>query len=293
MPKIRYSDQRLYGSSIKLIAQVGAIIDEYSAQGYDLTLRQIYYQLVARGLIRNKDSEYKRLVSVITAGRRAGLIDWTHIVDRTRYLRTHPSWSSPRAIVEACAEQYSTDLWARQPKRPEIWVEKDALVGVVATACEEHRVPYLSCRGYLSDPEAWQAAQRFRRYAESGQDPIVIHLADHDASGVDMTRDLTERLRTYTDWPGGVEVIRIALNHAQVLEHQLPPNPAKESDSRMPAYRLGFGDESWELDAMQPAVIVALIRETIGGLIDHLRWEADVRARDRGRAKLRAAAQKL
>jgi hypothetical protein len=292
MPKIRYSDQRLYGSSVKLIAQVAAVIDEYSAQGFDLTLRQIYYQLVSRNLIRNKDSEYKRLVSVVTVGRRAVLIDWEHIVDRTRYLRRQPSWSSPKAIVEACAEQFTIDLWASQPKRPEVWVEKDALLGLVAQACREHQVPYLSCRGYVSDPEAWAAAQRFVAAAESGHDPIVIHLADHDASGVDMSRDLKERLAMYAPRVD-VEVLRIALNHDQVVDNELPPNPAKEKDARLPAYRKQYGDESWELDALPPATIVALIRETIEGLVDHLRWEADVRARDRGRAKLRQAAEKL
>ena len=114
--KICYLSRTFSGESLRTIATANQILEEYSAQGYDLTLRQLYYQFVSRSLIANKDTEYKKLGSVINDARLAGEIDWDHITDRTRNLRSNPHWNSPRKIVEACVEQFRFDKWAKQPK---------------------------------------------------------------------------------------------------------------------------------------------------------------------------------
>lgn len=270
MPKIRYKKLTFLPKTLKLIEQANAIIAEYTAQGYDLTLRQLYYQFVARGLIANTQKEYKRLGSVVNDGRLAGLIDWHHITDRTRSLRSLACWESPRNIVEACAAQYRIDKWEDQPFRFEIWIEKDALAGVFQRVCHELQVPYFSCRGYNSQSEMWAAAQRLKAYTEGGQKPVILHFGDHDPSGLDMTRDIIGRLEMFS---GGVKVERLALNMDQVEEYEPPPNPAKTTDARAAAYITEFGSESWELDALEPDVLAGLVREHIRDHLDEDLWE--------------------
>jgi hypothetical protein len=125
--------------SQRIIEQAVEIIEDYTAQGFTLTLRQLYYQFVARDLIPNRQSEYKRLGSIINDARLAGLIDWDMIEDRTRNVRKVSAWESPQEIVSAIAEQYKEDLWAGQSQRVEVWIEKDALVGVVAVRAIRRR----------------------------------------------------------------------------------------------------------------------------------------------------------
>jgi hypothetical protein len=117
--------------SLAIIDAANIIIAEYEAAGFTLTLRQLYYQFVSRDLIENKQTEYKRLGSIINDARLAGLIDWSAIEDRTRNVRTVTTWTEPAEIVKAVAAQYKEDLWDSQDHRVEVWVEKDALLGVI------------------------------------------------------------------------------------------------------------------------------------------------------------------
>ena len=191
---IKYIEKRFNPSSLAIIEKANEIIEDYSAQGFDLTLRQIYYQFVARDLISNEQKEYKRLGSIISDGRLAGLISWEAIVDRTRHVRSNSHWSGPREIVEGCAAQFRLDGWEGQPNRVEVWIEKDALIGVIENVCRKLDVPFFSCRGYTSQSEMWGASQRLLEHSKvNGQNNIIIHLGDHDPSGIDMTRDLTEQ----------------------------------------------------------------------------------------------------
>ena len=160
-------------------------IAEYAAQGYDLTLRQLYYQFVSRDLLPNRQSEYKRLGDIINDARLAGLVDWEAIVDRTRNIRALSHWSDPASIVKAAANSFAVDKWADQPKRVEVWIEKDALVGVFEPVCEELDVPLFSCRGYTSQSEVWGAAQRLEKYLMADQEVVILHIGDHDPSGLD------------------------------------------------------------------------------------------------------------
>jgi hypothetical protein len=145
-------------------------------------------------------------------------------------------------------------------------------VGVIEGICEELDVPFFSCRGYTSQSEMWGAGRRLLRYKRHGdQTPIIFHFGDHDPSGKDMTRDIADRLEMFM---GGLEVKRMALNMDQVEEYEPPPNPAKTTDSRYGAYIAEFGAESWELDALEPAVIAGLIRTAVTALIDQDLWDA-------------------
>lgn len=260
--KIQYIDKRFNHASRNIINSANEIIEEYQARGYDLTLRQLYYQFVSRDLITNNQSEYKRLGSVINDARLAGLIDWYAITDRTRNMRGNSHWTHPSEILRAAASSFYMDRWENQDRKFQVWIEKDALVGVIANVCKDLDVTYFSCRGYVSQSEMWLAGRYIKRFPET----TILHLGDHDPSGIDMSRDIQERLTTFAETD--VEVIRLALNMDQIQEYAPPPNPAKITDSRYESYIQKYGYESWELDALDPDVLSTLIRDAIEPYID-------------------------
>lgn len=286
--KTCYVERNFTIDSLAVIAKANDIIAEYKMQGYQLTLRQLYYQFVSRDFIANKQSEYKRLGSIINDARLAGLVDWEAIVDRTRSVRKKGHWNSPSEIVRACAMQYHVDMWATQKYRPQVWIEKDALIGVIEGVCEELDVPFLSCRGYTSQSEMWSSAQTCMQHITDDQEPVIIHLGDHDPSGLDMSRDIKERLEMF-----GIEDInfrRIALNSDQVAQYNPPPNPAKQTDSRFTGYESIHGNESWELDALEPAVLSGLVQDAVSLFIDRKAWRAKQKEAEAGRNLLRKLA---
>ena len=301
MPKICYTEKRFNAKSLTYIETANKIIADYLAQGFTLTLRQLYYQFVSRDIIPNTEHSYKNLGSLINDARLAGLIDWEHLEDRTRNVRQNSHWSSPSEIVEACSQQFQHDKWKGQKYRPEVWIEKDALVGVISGICGELDVPYFSCRGYTSASEMWAGAMRLVKYKKSGQIPIVFHLGDHDPSGIDMTRDIQDRLDLADDLEqgmdkltftrGSVKMKRLALNMDQVRQYNPPPNPAKSTDARFAAYQEEHGDESWELDALEPSVLVALVEEAVKGVRDQEAWNAAVKEENHSKRELRAVAE--
>jgi len=283
MPLICYVPKSFRPDTKTRIDQANEIIAEYQAQGFKLTLRQLYYQFVSRDLIPNTVQSYKSLGDVVNDGRLAGLIDWHAIEDRTRNLRSSPHWSSPRSIVRACADQFAVDLWDKQENYVEVWIEKDALVGVIEGVCTELDVPYFACRGYTSQSEMWGAAQRLIEREQQGKKTTIIHLGDHDPSGIDMTRDIQDRLELF----GSTATIhRIALVFDQIEQYNPPPNPAKTTDARYQSYADRFGEESWELDALEPSVIVDLIREAVQDRIDWDAWEEALERQKTGRDQL-------
>jgi hypothetical protein len=284
-----FTEYRPQAKTRTLIDQANVIIAEYRARGFTLTLRQLFYQFVARGWIENTERQYKRLGGIVCAGRDGGHIAWDAIEDRTRAVVTPNTWETPSDIIRDAAESYREDLWTNQPYRVEVWIEKDALVGVIEDVCGEYRVPYFAHRGNNSQTLQHEAGRRFAEYRDLGLKPLVLHLADHDPNGIDMTRDNRRRLALYAG--GEIEVRRLALNLDQVRQFNPPPSFAKESDTRFDAYVREFDtEECWELDALDPTVIAALIRAALDPLIDRTKWRrAEARER-RGRKLLASAA---
>lgn len=274
--KIAYTPRRFTAESMAMIDLANTIILDLIRSGFSVSLRQLYYQFVTRNAIENTERSYKRFGELINAARLAGHISWKAIEDRTRNLNKYDSWNSPEQIIQACADQISNDWHKNQKYRIEIWVEKDALKDVIAVAANKYRVPYLACRGYMSQSEMWEASQRYIEYNSNGQDVVIIHLGDHDPSGIDMTRDITDRLNLFIEQQGYcgnwndhvVTVERVALNFDQLATYNPPPNPAKISDSRAVDYIRKFGNESWELDALAPQVLAEIISTMIEEYID-------------------------
>ena len=301
------------------IASAIAICEEYARAGYNLTVRQLYYQFVARDLLANTAKNYDRLKDTVDKARLGGFIDWNHIVDRTRRPRIIRTFDSPAEAVEDALTTYRRNLWANQKTYIEIWVEKEALAGVIEPIGDRWGITTFSCRGYSSQSAMWRAARRIEAQIKDGKQVVILHLGDHDPSGVHMTEDIRERMTMFlktdwaveeggpklvrleavkaemeaegeywddeyevrsdeiigTYWPDYLTVDRVALNMDQVEEYDPPPNPAKEEDSRFAVYQAEFGDESWELDALPPDVLDALLTDRIDALRDDVQWDAD------------------
>lgn len=275
----QFINKNFRAGSLVMIDQANDIIREYAAQGYSLTLRQLYYQFVARDLISNTIKSYNKLGNIINDARLAGLVDWLAIEDRTRNVNDAPRWDNPAEAVSAVLQQYRIDVWANQPRRVEVWIEKNALTGVIHRTCRELDVPYFACIGYVSQSEAWRA------YRRSETHPLtILHLGDHDPSGIDMTRDNEDRLAQV--FGGDVEVRRIALNMDQVDQYDPPPNPAKMTDSRFSDYAANYGTSSWELDALEPSVINSLITSHVEDLRDDEAYGEAMLEQEEGRDRL-------
>jgi hypothetical protein len=286
MAKETFITKRFNDATLATITNANEIIDEYQADGYELTLRQLYYQFVARDLIANKQKEYNRLGNIISDARLAGLTDWGAIVDRTRNLKGNSHWESPASIIRSAAYSYRRDKWADQDHYIEFWIEKDALIGVIADPCNRHDVNFFSCRGYVSQSEMYTAAKRHAMQIDDGKTVTVYHLGDHDPSGIDMTRDIQDRLNLLSGYPGQITVNRIALNMDQVEQYTPPPNPAKITDSRAQEYIERFGSDSWELDALEPRVLSALVDDAVESVRDVEKWDQAVDQEESEKARL-------
>lgn len=302
MPYISYRSYKPNDAARTVIMTANAILREYDEQGFCLTLRQLYYQFVARDLLANTQASYSRLGDIISRAREAGLIDWDHLVDRGRELRSYHHWDSPSDLIETYAKAYHRDLWVGQTHRVEVWVEKQALEDVVASAAAPWDVAYFACKGYVSTSAMWDAAHnRFLKWKdEFDQETIIIHLGDHDPSGVQMTEDIQKRIAAFSEDTNGycddpdIEVRRIALTLDQVEEYQPPPNPAKTTDSRYRSYVDEFGvDDSWELDALDPSTIADLINGEIEAIVDMSLWEAEKKRQDAERKQLVTLAKQM
>lgn len=281
-----------------MLDTINGILADYVEQGYDLSLRQLYYQLVTRNLLENTEKSYKNVGALVSVARLAGRIDWDMIKDRGRGVVANPHWRDPTKFMEAVAPQYRFDLWADQNCYVEVMVEKQALEGVLLPVCRALDVPFTANKGYSSSSAMYEASKRYLARAEAGKELFVIYLGDHDPSGMDMSRDVGERLdlflktsldRTHEIGPNelaAITVKRIALNMAQVRELKPPENPAKITDSRAKAYIERFGRSSWELDAIEPRKLAELVQTEVMEIMDQRLFFANERKQKRSREDL-------
>jgi hypothetical protein len=271
MAKQAYKRFRFNDDSIDLIRTMIGIVDDYVEQGYRLTVRQLYYQLVARDIIPNNEKSYKRITGLVNDARLAGFIDWDAIEDRTRAFVRRTRWESGRQILRSAAEGFHMDMWDNQECRPFVIIEKEALVGVLESTCYNLDVPLLAARGYPSASVLREFAVNDLLPVLGHQTAVIIHLGDHDPSGLDMTRDLQERIELFCEG-SAIELVRVALNMDQIEERKPPPNPAKTTDSRFEEYQRLYGSESWELDALPPSFLAELVENEVAKYRDADRW---------------------
>jgi len=294
--------------SYTLIEHADNILSEYRGT-YEITLRGLYYQFVARDLFpeswqdpktgsTNNQKSYDKLGKLLTDARYAGLIDWDDLRDNTRELTgDHYNYDAPARMLKDYANNYLRDLWQEQDVRLELWFEKDAIEGVAGPAARRFGVPYYSTRGYSSVTAIKDRADEFANIIAGGQGVMILDLRDHDPSGMDMTRDAEERVKEFLgpDLAEGFAVNRIGLNMSQIRRYNPPSNPAKVTDDRAHGpngYIAKYGTLSWELDALDPKVLDNLISTTIKAAItDAPAYNRQVARQNTGRARIKEIAR--
>ena len=245
---------------------IGGIIDAFSVKGYRLTLRQLYYQLVSRNIIPNQEKEYAKLGSLLTKGRMMGEIDWDALEDRVRKPYLPYQAEDKATALRDIIRQYRLPRQRGQENYLELWVEKDAISQIMRRVTSHYQINLMVNRGYSSTSAMYDARQRIQRAEdEEKKNPIILYLGDHDPSGLDMIRDVWERLRGL--WTAA-EVVHIALTKEQIEKYDPPPNPAKVTDPRAGNYISEHGEVSWEVDALSPEVLEETIKEKIEERID-------------------------
>lgn len=289
MAREMFVPQKFAGKSMELVQQAVQILNVYVEQGYRLTLRQLYYQFVARGLLENKVQNYKRLGDVLNNARLAGLVDWDYIEDRSRETQFVSHWDSPADVIDSAARAFRRDKWLDQPWYVEVQVEKQALEGILIPVCQRLDIGFAANRGYSSSSTLYETGHRLRNKARRGKQILVLYLGDHDPSGIDMTRDIEERLEMFAR--GRVHVKRLALNMNQVEQYNPPENPAKTTDSRYEQYIRRFGESSWELDALEPRLLARLVTEAVEEVRDEDLWNEAVKEEKSMRTMLRQFAK--
>jgi hypothetical protein len=299
--KALYIPKNFRSKTLELIELCSGILDSYARDGYDLSLRQIYYRLVALDHFpedrkwtrieetgkwvrdpqgtKNALPNYTWLGNLINEGRLAGRLDWEQIVDRGRWTESNSHWDNPSEVVQSAADSFALDKWEPQPYHVEVMCEKQALEGVLIPVCRKLDVPFSSNKGYSSQSFMWRKGQSLRYQLNEGKKVLILYVGDHDPSGLDMDRDILDRLRLFTKLDsnprlvrGDLVVQRVALTMEQIREHNPPPNPTKITDSRAKEYIKKYGDESWELDSVDPRTLAKLVEDEVLGVRDADLW---------------------
>lgn len=300
--KIEYIEHKFREEARDIIDNAEDYIDDMKVEGFDLTLRQLYYQFISKDSFpdswidpetgsKNVERNYKNLGAIISKARLAGLIDWDSIEDRTRSIETPFIWDSIPRIISSVVSSYCLDKWAGQDHRVEVWVEKQALIEVIGQAAHPYNCAYFACKGNVSQSALWQAAQRLEEYEKDGVAPIILYLGDHDPTGMDIARDIRDRLKTFGLRSTKVEWL--ALTMAQIKKLKLPPSPVKLKDSRSKGYIDLYGSECWELDALRPPDMVKLIQKNILKYVDIDMYNDVLDKQAEGREKLQHVADQF
>lgn len=266
------------------------IAEEYAKDGMSLTLRQMYYQFVSRGLETNGQHVYKRIGSVLTDARFSGEFPIHYLEDRGRDTG-EPDWSTNDDDVDAALEETASAIrscpywyirrsrWWGQEKVVSVWVEKEALAGVFADPCEKLGVSLFPCKGYPSVSALWawhQEVVKTRELFEDefgwAPDPVILYFGDFDPDGWEIPRSAVRnlyRLQNLGTDGFNIEVERLALNLDQIRKYKPPPFPAKVSSARYASYIEEHGiDDAWELDALEPRVLRQLIEDGVARHFD-------------------------
>lgn len=266
--RIQYKQLRFTRASEQMLEKVNGILTEYAADNYVLTLRQLYYQLVSRNIIRNDQKQYKQLGELLVKGRMAGVIDWESITDKGRISRL-PYWvTGIRGALNDTVRQYRLDRMDEQETKIEVWVEKEALSNIFERVTYKYHVSLMVNKGYSSCSAMHDAWERL----ENQDDVLILYFGDHDPSGIDMARDIANRFAEFG--AQNIRVERPALTMEQIRRFNCPVNPVKFTDSRTENYVKLYGKKCWELDALPPRELTNIIERSIRKNIDVSQYEA-------------------
>jgi len=231
-------------------------------QYHPMTVRQVYYRLVATQIIANTRGQYKAVCRALVAARQDGTIPWNWIEDRLRLPRTVPMWHDVAHYADSARRWYRRNVWLTQPQLVEVWLEKDALSGIFESILQPFGITLNVGRGYDGWTSINHAALRYLRWRGH---TTILYFGDFDPSGRDMIRSLEERIAFFGTSPN----LKIcAILKSDIENYDLPPDFTKSTDSRQTAFVLEHGDVSVELDALPIQVLRDRIREAVEDHMD-------------------------
>jgi len=256
-----------HAKTVRLMDEARAILEE----GHPMTVRQVFYQLVSRLVVKNTRIEYQAVSDVLKDARREGAIPWDWVEDRLRRPHTVSMWRDLADFIETVRHAYRRDVWATQPGYVEVWLEKDALSGIFEQVLRPYGVTLNVGRGFDGWTSINDAAERYEPWEDEGKTVTVLYFGDFDPSGEDMVRSLEERLADRGVYP---TVTKCALTKAVIERYHLPPAMTKASDTRSAAFVERHGDMAVELDAMPTDALAELVRSEVAAAMDLAALEA-------------------
>ena len=227
-----------------------------------MTVRQVFYQLVTRGVVEKREGEYKQTVGRLLLDMRVkGVIPFDWISDNTRGQRKPRSWGSMEDALVSTARTYRRALWNDQDVYVEIWTEKDAIAGVLMEETAPWDVPLMVSRGFSSVSYLYECAESITAIEKPA---YIYYFGDHDPSGVAIDKAIEKRLRQFAP-DAEINFERVAVLPWHIKKWGLPTRPTKTTDSRSKT----FDGESVEVDASPPDMMRWLVRQSIGRHVDH------------------------
>lgn len=284
-----------------LLDQIVTVCEEYKRNGDVLTLRQLYYQLVTINAIANDIKVYKKLSTIKDQLCYAGILDWDVFEDRGRKPVGAYYEHSIADAFERTANLYKLDRSKGQTNIVEVWCEKDAVSEILKRVALPYGARLCINKGYMGTSAIYDAYERFSSEFDCGNTVTILYFGDHDPSGLDMVRDIEDRLTFMFE--NGVKcqdfnsfdfnVISIGLTMEQIRKYNLPPNPAKVSDPRAAEYIAKYGEISWEVDGLKPAVMREILEENIKEQYDMDAYNEVLRDELKDKVKIRKIIDKL
>ena len=267
--------KRRYGTSptkrrnrAQMAELLGAIHEILDAETSAITIRHLFYRLVGLNVIPKAELAYKGLCGHLSRWRKSREVPYHAFSDSTRWHIKPPMYDGIEDALRRTRESYRRDLWASQSHYTEVWVEKDAIAGVIADVTSEWGVPLFVCRGFASLSSMYSASLTFKEAQERVKEVTIFHLGDYDPSGHAAADAIERAFRERFDC--SINFQRIAILPEQIEDFNLPTRPTKQSDSRARRWR---GSECVELDSMPPSGLRSLVENAITSLIDWYEWE--------------------
>ncbi|MGI8707257.1 MAG: hypothetical protein ACR2LG_03500 [Actinomycetota bacterium] len=255
-----------------------AIYDLLGAE-HPMTVRQVFYRLVSAGVVDKTEAQYKSTVcrlltemrlqhsedevELLLSSNPGPTVPYGWIADNTRWMRKPVTFSGTDDALRRTAELYRRNLWDDADAYVEVWLEKEALAGVLIEETSEYDVPLMVTRGYPSLSFVAEAAEVI---GDKDKPAFLYYFGDRDPSGVDIPRHIEERLAELAPW-AEIHFEKIAVTTEQIETLGLPTRPTKKSDTRSKT----FVGESVEVDAIPPSTLRELVRDCIEHHIDHQR----------------------
>jgi hypothetical protein len=232
------------------------------------TVRSLFYRLAVMEVVEKSERGYDRVQYALARARERGDYPWEAIYDGLRELSRPQTWATLDDFLDVVRNAYSRDKWQTQPRRVEVWLEKQTLQGTLQSVIDEFEVPLLVDRGYLSVTAKKDATLRLR-----AQPRTIIYVGDHDPSGVNMLVEAEEWIRDMAGQGIELTIDRIAITDDDQADESLPHLPVNPRDSRTPDYVKRFGEEVVEVEALPPEELQKRLRDALKRHRDLRKWD--------------------